>query len=101
MNNITLLGIDIAKINFQLHAVDVKGNIVLRKKLTRDKLIEFIANLLSCTIAMEACSGANFWARKFSKFGHNVKIISPQFVKPFVKTNKNDRNDGVPRRPLF
>lgn len=94
MNNITLLGIDIAKINFQLHAVDVKGNIVLRKKLTRDKLIEFIANLPSCTIAMEACSGANFWARKFSKFGHNVKIISPQFVKPFVKTNKNDRNDS-------
>lgn len=71
MNNITLLGIDIAKINFQLHAFDVKGNIVLRKKLTRDKLIEFIATLPSCTIAMEACSGSNFWARKFSKFGHN------------------------------
>ncbi len=55
MNNINLLAINIAKINFQLHAVDIKGNIVLRKKLTRDKLIEFIANLPSCTIAMEAC----------------------------------------------
>lgn len=94
MNNINLLAIDIAKINFQLHGVDVNGKIMLQKKLTRIKLVEFIAKLPVCTIAMEACSGANFWARKFSKFGHTVKIISPQFVKPFVKTNKNDRNDS-------
>jgi transposase len=94
MNNINLLAIDIAKINFQLYAVDIKGNIVLRKKLTRDKLIEFIYNLPSCTIAMEACSETNFWARKFSQLEHNVKVISPQFVKSFVKTNKNDRNDS-------
>ena len=94
MNNINLLAIDIAKINFQLHAVDLTGNIVLRKKLTRNKLIEYISKLPNCTIAMEACGGANFWARKFTQFGHTVKLISPQFVKPFVKTNKTDRNDA-------
>jgi transposase len=94
MSNINLLGIDIAKQNFQLHGVDDKGNVMLRKKLTRNKLVEFIAKLPACIIAMEACSGANFWARKFNKLGHTVKLISPQFVKPFVKTNKNDRNDA-------
>ena len=93
-NNINLLAIDIAKINFQLHGVDDTGNIVLRKKLTRTKLIEFITTLSKCTIAMEACGGANFWARKFTELGHDVKLISPQFVKPFVKTNKTDRNDA-------
>ena len=79
MNNINLLAIDIAKINFQLHGIDAAGNIVLRKKLTRNKLIEFIAQLPSCTIVLEACSGANFWARKFMTLGHKVKLISPQF----------------------
>ena len=67
---------------------------MLRKKLTRNKLIEYISKLPNCTIAMEACGGANFWARKFTQFGHTVKLISPQFVKPFVKTNKTDRNDA-------
>ena len=94
MNNINLLAIDIAKINFQLHGIDTKGNIVLRKRLTRNKLMEFITNLSSCTIAMEACGGTNFWARKFASLGHTIKLISPQFVKPFVKTNKTDRNDA-------
>lgn len=94
MNNINLLAIDIAKTNFQLHGVDSKGNVVLKQKLTRTKLLEFIAKLPSCTIAMEACGGANFWARKFMFFDHVVKLVSPQFVKPFVKTNKTDRNDA-------
>jgi transposase len=83
-----VLAIDIAKINFQLHGIDASGNIVLRKKLTRNKLIEFIAQLPSCKIVLEACSGANFWARKFTTLGYKVKLISPQFVKPFLKTNK-------------
>lgn len=94
MNNINLLAIDIAKINFQLHAVDIKGNVVLRTKLNRNNLIKFIANLPICTIVMEACGGANFWARQFIALGHNVKLITPQFVKPFVKTNKSDKNDA-------
>lgn len=94
MSNINLLAIDLAKDVFQLHGADDKGTPILKKRLTRNKLEEFIANLEVCTIVMEACGGANNWARKFKALGHQVKLISPQFVKPFVKTNKNDRNDA-------
>jgi transposase len=92
--NITTLGIDLAKNIFQLHGADSGGKAVLKKKLSRKRLCEFVANLPQCTIAMEACGGANDWARKFMGYGHQVKLISPQFVKPFVKGNKNDRNDA-------
>src|SRR3990167_7822833 len=92
--NITTLGIDLAKNIFQLHGADNRGKAVLKKTLTRNKLQAFIATLPKCCVAMEACGGANHWARKFNEYGHNVKLISPQFVKPFVKSNKNDRNDA-------
>ncbi len=91
---IMMLGIDIAKNHFQLHGADNKGNAVLKKRLSRDKLAAFIANTTQCTIVMESCGGANYWARVFKGRGHTVKLISPQFVKPFVKTNKNDANDA-------
>lgn len=94
MGKVTLLGIDIAKNVFQLHGADDKGDPMLRKKLTRAKLVETIAKLELCTIVMEACGGANHWYRVFTQMGHKVKLISPQFVKPFVKTNKTDRNDA-------
>lgn len=94
MENVTLLGVDIAKNVFQLHGINVKGNPVLRKKISRSKFLETIANLPPCTIVMEACGGANHWSRKLAALGHTTKLISPQFVKPFVKTNKNDRNDS-------
>ena len=64
------------------------------KKLTRNKLVEFITCFPKCTIVMEACGGSNFWARKFSNLEHIVKLIIPQFVKPFVRTNKTDCNDA-------
>ena len=92
--NITTLGIDLAKNIFQIHGADNKGKAVLKKTLSRKELPKFIANLPTCQIAMEACGGANYWARKCSEHGHEVKLISPQFVKPFVKSNKNDRNDA-------
>ncbi len=92
--NITTIGIDLAKNVFQLHGADSRGKAVLKKKLSRKRLCEFIANLPKCTIAMEACGGANYWARSFMRYGHEIKLISPQFVKPFVKGNKNDRNDA-------
>lgn len=95
MNNITLLGIDLAKDIFQLHGTDERGKVVLEKQIKRAKLSGFIANLPRCTIVMEACSGANYWSRCFQKFGHEVKQISPQFVKPYVKTNKNDIADSA------
>ena len=94
MKEVTVLGIDLAKNSFQLHGVSDEGEVILKKAVSRSKLSSIIANLQPCLIGMEACSGANYWAREFQKYGHNVKLISPQFVKPYVKSNKNDANDA-------
>jgi transposase len=94
MSNIKVLGIDLAKDVFQLHGTDAKGQRVLRKRLSRSKLIEYMANLSPCLIGIEACSGAHYWARVFSTQGHTVKMMAPQFVKPYVKSNKNDARDA-------
>lgn len=95
MSDINTLGIDLAKNDFQLHGVDQLGHCVLKKKVKRHKLPGLIANLKPCTIAMEACGGANYWARQFAKHGHEVRLIAPQFVKPYVKSNKNDAHDAA------
>ena len=92
--SLSLVGIDLAKNVFQVHGAGSKGETLLKKTLSRDKLPRFIAKLEKCRIVMEACGGANYWARKFNEYGHEVQLISPQFVKPFVKGNKNDRNDS-------
>ena len=92
--NVSLLGIDLAKNVFQLHGIDKKGKPLMRKQLKREHLLSFIANTPPCIIAMEACGSAHYWGRQFEKLGHIVKLISPQYVKPFVKGNKNDRNDA-------
>ncbi|GGC69555.1 putative family 20 transposase [Siccirubricoccus deserti] len=89
-----VLGIDLSKNLFQLHGVDLAGRAVLRKRLRRDQLLPFIAALAPCTIGIEACASAFHWAREFERAGHVVRIISPQFVKPFVRGNKNDGNDA-------
>ncbi|MBT8419656.1 MAG: IS110 family transposase, partial [Gammaproteobacteria bacterium] len=100
MTNITkkgpikVLGIDIAKQSFQLHGVDEGGHIVFKKKLTRGKLVTFVANLPPCVIGMEACGGAHHWYRVFTEMDHTVHLMAPQFVKPFVKSNKNDAADA-------
>lgn len=94
MKELSMLGIDLAKNVFQLHGTDKKGHEVLKKKLNRSKLAEFVANLPCCMIGMEACGGAHHWARKFTGFGQEVRLISPQFVKPYVKSNKNDQTDA-------
>ncbi len=93
--SIKVLGIDLAKNVFQLHGIDQKGHTILQKKLSRRNLSEFIATLPECTIFMEACSSANYWSRRFESFGHTVKLISPQYVKPYVKYHKNDKNDAA------
>lgn len=93
-NEVTVLGIDLAKQSFQLHGVDNLGQTVLKKKLARKNLCEFIAQMPACTIGIEACGGANHWVRVFEKLGHTVHMIAPQFVKPFVKSNKNDAADA-------
>jgi transposase len=92
--NIKTIGLDIAKHVFQLHGVDSNGKTMLRKQLKRDKLLEYFANLRPCLIGLEACSGAHYWARELIKLGHDARLISPQFVKPYVKGNKNDANDA-------
>ena len=92
--DITILGIDLSKEVFQLHGVNQAGKAILRRTIRRSKLLEFIANLPPCLIVMEACGSANYWARKFKERDHHVKLISPQFVKPFVKGNKNDYPDA-------
>jgi len=91
---ITVLGIDLAKQSFQLHGVDVQGETVLRKTLNRDKLVAFIANLSPCLIGLEACGGSHHWVRVFTRMGHTVRMMAPQFVKPYVKSNKNDAVDA-------
>jgi transposase len=92
--NVTVLGLDLAKRVFQLHGVDKEGKTILRKRLSRGELAEFIAKLPPCLIGMEACGSAHYWGRKFQSFGHTVKLINPAFVKPYVKTHKNDYNDS-------
>ena len=92
--NITTIGIDIAKRFFQIHGVNANGKTVLRKKLIRDQVLNFMSNLPKCLVGIEACGGSNYWAREITKLGHKVNLIAPQFVKPYVKTNKNDRADA-------
>ena len=92
--NVTTLGIDIAKNVFQIHGVDMHGKAVMKKRVSRKKLPEVMAQFPACLVGMEACSGSNYWARKFKEMGHEVKLISPQFVKPYVKSNKNDVHDA-------
>ena len=91
---VTTVGIDLAKNLFQVHGVDQHGRTVLRKQLRRAQVAVFFANLPTCLIGMEACSSAHFWARKLQSLGHEVKLMAPQFVKPYVKTNKNDAADA-------
>ena len=94
MGEITTLGIDLAKNVMQLHGVDGRGVTVLRRQLRRAQLPRVLAQLPACTVAMEACAGAPEWGRRSQAFGHQVRLIAPQFVKPFVKGNKTDRNDA-------
>jgi len=91
---VTTSGVDLAKNVFQVHGVDARGKIVLRKQLRRDQMSTFFANLPPCLIGVEACGGAHHWARKLQTFGHTVKVMAPQFVKPYVKTNKHDAADA-------
>jgi len=92
--NITQVGIDLAKLVFQVHGLDARGKVALRKQLKRQQIAAFFARLAPCLIGLEACGGAHFWARKLTELGHTVKLIAPQFVKPYVKTNKNDAADA-------
>ena len=94
MKKTTTLGIDLAKSVFQLHGIDSAGQVVLRREVRRAQLMKTIAQLEPCLIGIEACGSTHYWARRFGEYGHQVKIMSPQFVKPYRKSDKNDRNDA-------
>ncbi|HEY0844820.1 MAG TPA: IS110 family transposase [Noviherbaspirillum sp.] len=94
MEDVTLIGIDLGKHSFHLHGQDRRGQAVFRKKFSRKQLIQFLATVHPCTVVMEACAGAHHMARHLASFGHDVKLINPQFVRPFVKSNKNDFIDA-------
>jgi len=92
--HIIRIGLDLAKYVFEVHGVGAREEVVLRKTLRREAVPQFFAELSPCVVGMEACCGAHYWAKVLSDLGHEVRLISPQFVKPYVKSNKNDRNDA-------
>jgi transposase len=94
METISILGIDLAKKVFQVHGVGESGKPVVRRKYSRSGLLRFVGSLKPCLIGLEATGGSRYWVRELSRFGHDVKLIAPQFVKPFVKSDKNDANDA-------
>ncbi|WP_209428487.1 IS110 family transposase, partial [Pararhodobacter sp. SW119] len=91
---IVRIGLDLAKYVFEVHGVDAREKTVLRKTLRREAVAQFFSELPPCVVGMEASNGAHYWARMLAEFGHEVRLISPQFVTPYVKSNKNDRNDA-------
>jgi transposase len=92
--NPSVLGIDLAKRVFHMVGMDAQGHVVLKKRLTREALIPFVAQLPSVVIGMEACGGAHYWARRLRAQGHEMKLMAPQFVKPYIKSNKHDPGDA-------
>ena len=90
MEQATTIGLDIAKHVFQVHGADGAGHVLFRKRITRVKLLGFLAAQTGCVVAMEACAGAHHWAREIAKLGHQVRLIAPAYVKPFIKRQKND-----------
>jgi transposase len=90
----TTIGIDLAKDVFHLHGVDQRGHTVMEQRITRAKLSEAVANMPECLIGLESCGGSQYWARVFERHGHEVRLMNPKFVTPYVKSNNNDRNDA-------
>ena len=91
---VTTIGVDLAKSVFQVHGVGGSGKTVVQRRLRRNQVLPFFAQLPACLIGMEACSSAHYWARELQALGHTVKLMAPQFVKPYVKANKTDAADA-------
>ena len=94
MATISMIGLDLAKNVFQIHGIDDAGKVVLQRQLRRGQMEKFFAELPPTVVGMEACSGAHHWARMLGKIGHEVRIMPPAYVKPYVKRNKNDGRDA-------
>jgi transposase len=94
MGEVSTIGLDIAKSVFQVHGVDVDGAVVIRKRVSRAKVLEFFASLPSCLVGIEACPTAHHWSRKLQALGHTVRLMPPNYVKAYLKRSKNDANDA-------
>ncbi|MFC4173414.1 IS110 family transposase [Microvirga sp. GCM10011540] len=94
MGEVSTIGLDLAKSVFQVHGADASGAVLFRKKLRRHQVLTFFAGQPPCTVAMEACGSSHYWAREIGQLGHAVRLISPAYVKPFVKRQKNDAADA-------
>lgn len=94
MEKITTIGLDIAKSVFQVHGVDAGGEVIVRKRLSRARVIPFFAKLPRCLVGIEACSTSHHWARELIALGHDVRLMPAQYVKPYVKRGKNDAADA-------
>src|SRR5215468_3731373 len=94
MEQATTIGLDIAKHVFQVHGADGTGRVLFRKRITRVKLLSFLAAQTRCVVVLEACAGAHYWAREIAKLGHHARLIAPTYVKPFIKRQKNDAADA-------
>jgi|SRR6516165_9441371 len=94
MEQATTIGLDIAKHVFQVHGADGAGHVLFRERVTRVKLLSFLAAQTRCVVPMEACAGAHYWAREIAKLGHQVRLIAPAYIKPFIKRQKNDAADA-------
>ena len=94
MVEVSIIGLDLAKNSFQVHGASTDGTVVIRKKLSRGRVLKFLAVQPRCTVAMEACASAHHWGREIGRLGHDVRLIAPIYVKPFVKRQKNDAADA-------
>lgn len=94
VTTITTIGLDIAKSVFQVHGVDASGTVVVRQQLQRKKVLAYFAKLPPCLIGLEACASAHYWARELTRLGHEVRLMPPAYVKPYVKRQKNDAADA-------
>src|SRR5256886_9262044 len=94
MSEITTIGLDLAKHVFQVHGIDAEGTTVLRKRLRRNQVLGFFSRLPRCVVGLEACATAQYWARELGALGHEVRLMPAQYVKAYVKRNKNDAADA-------
>ena len=98
MQTVTTVGLDIAKSVFQVHGIDAKGDVIIRRQLKRRYVLAFFQKLPSCLVGIEACASSHHWSRELTALGHTVRLMPPAYVKPYVKRPKNDATDGPSAR---
>jgi len=94
MNEVITIGVDLAKNVFQVHGIDAEGGVIFRRQLRRGQMMPFFKKQPSCLVGMEACATSHHWGRELVELGHEVKLMPPRYVKPYVKRNKNDMADA-------